>query len=855
MNKIITLPAVFLLLLIFSVYTVRAQDLTAKAGFEGQIVNSQQTPVAYASVNLLKATDSSFIKSTVTNEKGKFILAKIPAGTYLITVEWLGKYKVIKGPFTLSKTNPVIIVAQIIVGTETPEANPGTITSKTPEPTAAKNQQTNPSDTLTLSSSQTQQLQNVSIAGKKPLIERRNGKVILNIAGSTLATGNTAMEILSRAPGVTADNEGNISLKGKGGVTIMIDNKPTYLSGNQLATLLRNTDGNAIQSIELMSTPSAKYDAAGTGGIINIKLKKNTTYGTNGTVTAGGGYGRDYKSNASLALNNRSEHFNIFGNYNYVNNKDVQDLAINRTNTAGAEKTYFNQQTLSVDKKQNNSYKAGIDYYLNAQNIFGFVVNGYHNNDKVNMHNDTRIGSQPFRTDSSVLANNPGISKYRNQSYNLNYKGILDTLGQELNIDLDYAIFNNKNDISYNNYFYNAAGQTSQLPQIFRNSTLSNIKIWSGKVDYNYAFNAKTKLETGVKSSYVNTANDLQWENFQNNNWENDPTKSNRFSYKEIVNAAYANFSKEFKSTTVNIGLRTELTHSEGNSLTLQNTVKRNYIDFFPSIALNQNLSADHDIGFSYNRRIDRPDYQSLNPFIYFSDLYTYNQGNPYLNPQYANSFELTYGYKKTTNVTFGYIHTKDVIATTLITDPVQKTLLIKEENLASRDTYSMNINRPFALTSWWNTTNDATLYYSRFRSPDLLGAAFKNDKLTLMLNTMQTFTLSPSVNAELSANYTSNQVYGTYIIKPIYGIDLGISKSFAAQRANIKLAVNDLFNTRKANVSSALSQQDYRLYQKEETRIFRATFTYNFGSSLIKAVRNRSNSSDAEKSRVKSGN
>lgn len=702
---------------------------------------------------------------------------------------------------------------------------------------------------------ETKELNTISISGKKPLLERRDGKVIMNIAGSTLATDNSAMEILSRAPGVTVDNDGNISLKGKGGVTIMIDGKLTYLSGSQLANLLRTTDGNSIQSIELMSTPSAKYDAAGTGGIINIKLKKNSAYGTNGTVAAGGGYGRDYKSNASLALNNRSKHFNIFGNYNYVSNKDLQDLIINRTNTAGTEKTYFNQQSFNTEKKQNNSYKAGIDYYLNDHNIIGFVMNGYNNSNHQDMQNTTLIGNQPFRTDSSVTAANKGISKYRNQSYNLNYKSVLDTSGQELNIDLDYATFRSTNQINYNNYFFNSSGIPSAAPLIFRNATPSSIKIWSGKLDYTYAFDPKTKLETGLKSSYVNTDNDFQWENLQNNNWQNDPERSNRFSYRENVNAAYANLSKEFSSATIHLGLRTELTNSEGNSLTLQSKVKRNYIDFFPSIALNQSLSANHDIGFSYNRRIDRPDYQSLNPFIYFSDIYTYNQGNPYLNPQYADSFELTYSYKKTTNVTFGYIHTKDVITTTLITDPVKKTLLLKEENLASRNTYSMNVNRPFALTSWWNTTNDATLYYSRFNSPNLMGVPFKSGKLTYLLNTMQTFTISPSVNAELSANYSSDQVYGTYIAKPIYGVDLGISKSFADKRANIKLAVNDIFNTRKIDVSSAVRQQDYRLYQKEETRIFRATFTYNFGSSVIKAVRSRSNSSEEEKSRVKSGN
>lgn len=824
MIKIFTLIFTLVSLLCIGVPEVFAQDAEGKGKISGRVLDEKGIAVGYGTVSLLKVQDSVVVRGSLTNEDGNFSIGNIVPGSYLVAVEGVGRKKVIKGPFKVMSGNEPLVIEDIVLSGDARELN------------------------------------TVQVSGKRPLVERKNGMVVMNIANSTLATGNTALEILSRAPGVTVDNNGNISLRGRGGVSLMIDGKLTYLSAEQLTNLLKTTDGNSIQTIELMSNPSAKYDAAGTGGIINIKLKKNTSYGTNGTVTAGGGYGKDYKTTGGVSVNHRTEHINVFGNYNYVNNQDVQDLSITRSNTSGLEKTYFDQVSRFDEHRKNNSYKAGVDYYINERNILGFVFSGYHNDNQSKAYNKTLIGSQPFRTDSSVIANNPGKSQYRSQSYNLNYKGVLDTSGQELNVDFDYSQFRSTSETVYNNYFYtgSAAGApgsgSDKSPLIFRNGTPSKIKIWSGKLDYVYPLTAKMKLETGVKSSYVSTDNDFQWENLQDGNYVNDVTRSNRFTYKEQVNAAYANLHREFKSTSVQIGLRTELTHSEGNSLTLQNKVKKNYIDFFPSLAVNQTLSAAHEIGFSYSRRIDRPDYQALNPFIYFSDLYTYNQGNPYLDPQYANSFELSYGYKKTTNITFGYIHTKNVITTTLISDTVNKTLLLKEENLAARDTYSVNLSRPVVITSWWNTTNDATLYYSRFSTPDLMGVPFKNGKLTFMVNTMQTFTLSPTINAELSGNYTTDQVFGTYVAKPIYGVDLGISKSFADKRANIKLAVTDVFNTRKIDVSSAIAQQDYRLYQKDETRIFRATFTYNFGSSIIKAVRSRSNSSDAEKSRVKSG-
>jgi len=361
------------------------------------------------------------------------------------------------------------------------------------------------------------------------------------------------------------------------------------------------------------------------------------------------------------------------------------------------------------------------------------------------------------------------------------------------------------------------------------------------------------KLETGIKSSYVNTDNDFRSEQQVNNTWTNDVSQSNRFSYKENVNAVYVNLHKDLNSTTVQIGLRTELTHTEGKSITLQDESIRDYIDFFPSLSINQTISKDNVIGISYSRRIDRPDYQALNPFIYYVDLYTLSQGNPTLRPQYANSFEINYGHKQL-NISFGYTRTKDVITTTVLTDTIKKTVLLFDQNLAYRRTLSATISRPINLTNWWSTDNDITIYNSRFASPNLLGMPFKNEKTTLEISTIHTIKLSPTVNAELSANYTSSQVYGTYIAKPIYGMDLGVSKSFASERANIKLGINDIFDQRQIKIRSAILNQDYRLHQKQESRIFRLTFTYNFGSNTIKAIRDRSNSSSPEQGRVKSG-
>jgi len=698
-------------------------------------------------------------------------------------------------------------------------------------------------------------LNTVNITSKKPLVTHKNNKVILNIAGSILAAGNSALEILAKAPGVSVDQDGNISLNGKRGVSIMLDGKLTYLSAAQLTTLLRATNGNSIETIELMNHPSAKYDAAGSAGIINIKLKKNTNYGTNGTVTAGAGYGRYEKADGGISLNHRSKNINIFGNYNYDYNKNYEDLHMQRSNTSANETTYFNQNGIDIFKRHNQSYKAGIDYYLNAQTVIGLMTSGYLNNNKADATSTTRIGTAPELTDSIVTASNPLKSRFKNQAYNLNFKSELDTLGQTINADLDYSQFYSINETRYNNYFTTQTGLSIKAPLIFRSATPSDVKIWAAKVDYTYPISKKTKLETGLKSSYVKTDNDFQFENKEDGLWQNDLSRSNRFSYKEYINAAYATLNKEFKSTSVQIGLRTELTNAQGNSITIQNLVKRQYLDFFPSASITQTLPAEQEIGFSYSRRIDRPDYQSLNPFVYFADLYTFSQGNPQLNPQYTNSYTFSYGYKKKLNMSLGYSHTKDVITTTILSDTLTKTLLMFDQNLASQTLYDFNVSLPVAITKWWNSTNDASLFHRTFSSPNLMGAPFESKKVSYTLNTLHTFSINPTVNAELSFNYQSPQVYGSYAARPIYSTNMGISKSFASNRATIKLAVSDIFNTQQLKIRSAIPSQDYQMYQKQESMIYRVTFSYNFGSSTIKAIRDRLNGSSGEQQRVRAGN
>ncbi|UEG54394.1 TonB-dependent receptor [Mucilaginibacter daejeonensis] len=783
---------------------------------KGKLTDLKQIALSYTTVGIYQAKDTSLIRSTLTDESGLFSFEQVPYGTYLIGVQAIGYDSTFTKAFTIDASHPNF-----------------------------------PAETIALKPS-TRQLKAVNVTAKKPLIERRNDKLIVNVAGSTLAAGNNALQILSKAPGITVDNEGNVNLRGRPGVSIMIDGKLTYLSGQQLANLLRSTDGNTIQSIEIISQPSARYDASGSGGIINIKLKKNTTFGTNGTLTAGTGYGNGYKANGGLMLNNRSKHVNLYGNYDLSNDKSRETLLLDRSTSNGTENTYFDQQGRDVNLSKNRNYKVGMDYYFDENHVLGAMLSGYNNEYKSNSQVNTLIGSQPQKIDSIVRAQNPAYHTNQSVTYNLNYKAVLDTSGHELNIDVDHSRVRNQQQTTYNNLYFNGMGTVNTLTYIFRNTMPSNVNIFTAKIDHTYPFNTHTKLETGLKTSFVNTDNDLIFEDRKNNDWVNNLQRSNRFIYKENVNAAYANLQHSFGATTLQAGLRAELTRSTGNSVTLQSINDRRYLDLFPSFSVNQHLGADHELGLTYSRRIQRPDYGSLNPFVYYADIYTLNQGNPNLRPQYTNAIELSYGFKKSNNFTFSYSRTTDVITAALLTDTIRKTLTLYEKNLASRSTASINFNRPLAITKWWNTSNDVTLYYSKFSSPNLMGQPFNSGKTTLNFRSDQTFTINGSTNAELAANYASAQVFGTYVAQPIYSIDMGVSRSFANKRANLKFAISDVFNNQIIKVRSAIAQQDYKLSQKQETRVFRLTFSYNFGSSTIKAIRERDNGSSAEQSRIK---
>ena len=778
--------------------TARAQN-TNQAKVIGVLNDAQSKPVDYASVSLLNAKDSTTVMGTLSTEAGEYHFDNIKNGTYIVKATVVGYENGSSQSFTISDSSKTILVPVLKMKTSNRNLN------------------------------------TVVITATKPTIEHLADKTVINVAGSVLATGNTAMDILERAPGVTVDKDDNISLKGKQGVTVMINDKLTYLSASQLATLLRSTDGGTIQSIELITNPSAKYDAAGNSGIINIKLKKNKMSGTNGTVSVTGGLGTYVKSSEEFSINHKDGNLNVFGNFSRGDIPQARIIDINRVvvnvDTPG-KSTYFKQSSFMPSINHYNNYSFGADYDSSPKNTFGFAVNGYFNNYDQGNTNNTKIASTPNGApDSTQQTLSQVNNSYKNYTIDLNDTYKIDTLGQELAFDVDYSKFTNNSNANYNTFFSNPKDTTVHLRQI----TPSAIDIRVGKIDYTKNLTKSLKLEAGGKYSDVKTDNNLEASTQDIHGvYNNDIALSNQFIYDEKISAGYLNLTKTYKNTSIEVGLRGENTQSKGDLTTTNIINERKYFNLFPSAFLHHTFNDKNEVNLSYSRRIDRPDYSDLNPFVYYFDQYTYSDGNPFLKPQYTNNFELDYTYNKSYNLSLSYSHTTDLMQQIILTNDTTKASYQTNLNLSSEDSYNASISIPVTVTKWWSIQFDATAFYLKFKSDTLSGGMLDRGKLAYVAKANQTFTFA-GFKAELFANYQSPLTYGLYNIYARYNVDAGISHSFDNKKLNIKFSVSDVFNTERNNLDINYQSDDLQIRQKQESRIARLSLTYNFGNSSIK--------------------
>lgn len=808
MRKFLTL-----FLLALAGFTVKAQQI------EGLVKDAEGKALAGATVSLMKDTSTAILKFTVSKEDGSYNFADIAEGNYKISVSHVGFDPSFSAPFAVSSDKVTV-----------------------------------PAITLVKS---TGAMDNITVVARKPIIEVKADKTILNVEGTINSVGSDALELLRKSPGVTVDKDENLTLAGKNGVQVYIDGRPTPLSGQDLANYLKSLQSSNIESIELITNPSAKYEAAGNAGIINIRLKKNKSFGTNGSVNAGWNIGVYAKYNAGLNLNYRNKSMNLFASYSYNQGKNWSKLNIDRSigDTAFAQRG-----TITFDNRSHN-FKAGADFFLSKKSTVGIMVNGTISDPEVDNKSHTPIIFKPTNTVDRILtADNSSTVKRDNANLNLNYT-YNGPKGRSLVLNADHGIYDINSNQYQPNFYYDPTGNNVISSVIYRMIAPTDITISSFKADYEQDM-WKGKLGLGGKISYVESDNDFQRYDVVGGNDILDKDRSNRFVYEENINALYANYNRALKGMIIQFGVRMENTIAKGTSTGEKNngggydkydsSFKRNYVDFFPSAAVTFNKNPMSQWSLTYSRRIDRPAYQDLNPFEFKLDEYTFQRGNINLKPQYTNSFGVSHTYKFKLTTALNYSHVEDLFTQWIDTTEKSKSFLNKR-NLATQDIISLNVSYPFMYKNYMLFANLNT-NYSRFQADFGPGREVDADAFGLNLfaqNTLK-FGKTKTWTAELSGFYNAPTIYmGSFEAKSLWAVDAGLQKQLFQGKGTIKASVSDVFRSLRFRATNDFAGQHTNVLTRWESRQFKLNFVYRFGSNQVKAARNRTIGAEDETKRA----
>ena len=799
-------------------FSIKVQAQSATSPSLKGLVSSQKKPVEAANILVLNAKDSSTIQMTVSNKSGQFVIDNLSNGNYILKVIAIGYQTYFSGQIKLPGS-PIIDIHLKPFETE---------------------------------------LAGVTVTSKKPFIEQKLDKTVINVDASPSNSGLTAMDVLEKSPGILVDKDGNISMKGKPGVLVLIDGKPSYLSATDLANLLKSMSSSSIDQIELMTNPPAKFDAAGNSGIINIRTKKSKTMGYNGSITVGYGQGVYPKSNNSINLNYRKNKLNLFGNIGYNYYGGFQELNITRnfrTNNGEDILSIFKQKT-DMKRQQNNvSYKAGMDYYVSKKATIGFVVNGFSNPSTENNNNVTDILNSNSVLQSTTLASSKIKNNLNNMAVNFNGRHVFDSTGKELSMDLDYVHYNTLNDQMFVNSFYDNSGNKMMPDQWLKGNLPSDINIYSAKADYSQKLKHNIKMEAGFKVSYVKTDNVSSYFNQLGNQWVMDSTQSNHFIYEENINAAYVSFSKQLsKKWSLQLGSRVENTHSKGTQLFNGVSFDRNYTQLFPTFYLGYKPNDNNQFSLNYGKRIQRPDYEDLNPFYYFLDKYTYMVGNPYLLPQISQNIEVNHIYKGflTTSLSYGVI---DNFITQVFNqvDSIHTTY-VKNDNIARVQNYTLSLNAAFSPAKFWKIN-----WYNQFNINNFNGYVNEGpisvSGFNYTTNFSSTFEVKKGLNVELNGFYRTVTQEGTITANEMSQLNLAISKQILKDKGTIRLNCRDFLKLQHFSGYSRFQNIDVQLYNTWDTRVFNLSFTYRFAKGKAGAAPRKSAGAIDEANRVKSNN
>lgn len=764
-------------LTVFAVTLLLTHNLFAnEGGVYGSLYDENDTSIPFATVAVMKLSDSTVVTGSTTDIDGIFKIHNLKKGRYFLKFSSVGYQTKYSTDFHVKDVAFTKDFGKTIL----------------PESLAV--------------------LDEVMIQVWRPQVEVASDKMVVNVDGTPLAAGSTAYDALSRSPGVSVSQDGEFQLNGKSGVSVMIDGKQTYLSSQDLQTLLKGMSAENIKDIELIHNPSSKYDAEGTAGILNINLKKNTTGGFNGSSYAGYRYNQQHFYNAGVNLNYKKGKWNSFLSLDIAEDGKVRDQEMKRIFNTEDPSAILEQTGTQETRKFTPSLRLGSDYQIDTNHQVGFMANLSYQKSSGNWNNSGLL--QNFDTDESLFidAKNQLNEEFGNGRMNVHYEGELDTLGTVLSADLDFIRLSKDTESRFKNRYTFSDGSLQN--ELLQSSSFSDYNIFSGRIDLEIPLSESSNLELGGKTSKVVSESELRFFTEEEGVLVSDAERSSIFKYEEEIYAAYADFSSQLSPTwTLQAGIRAEQTVAEGKSASVGNLAKRDYLEFFPNLRLNQQVSENYTVNYSYNRRITRPQYKRLNPFLFYLDPYTYVEGYPGLKPQFTNSFQVNQNFFKKYNLLLSYDMAQDFIIEVPLQDPETNETAFAIRNLDSYRNFSAAIMAPVKISSNWNMTNNLVLAQQEYSSV-IEGQKVENKQFFFMMQSSQRVKLPLNISMEANANYTGPVAYGLYSIDGRFGLDIGLKRSFMEDRLDVTLKTTDILKTMDISGVSTINGNVFLLDQ-----------------------------------------
>lgn len=818
MQKITTMktPKNYFLLPIFLLLVTTA--IAQNAGrISGTVNNKNAKSIEGATVSLLRSKDSAMVKVSAANKEGIYSFENLIFGKYLVSVSAVGHQKTYSDMIELNEQQHTIQLPAITL---------------------------NPLN---------KDLAAVVVTAKRPLIEQRIDRTIVNVDASITNMGTSALEVLEKSPGISVDRDGNISLKGKDGIMVLIDGRPTQLSGPDLANMLRNMSSGQLDQIEIMTNPPARYDAAGNAGIINIKTKKLTTAGYNGTATVSFTQGKYPKTNEGFNFNYRQNKVNFFSNLSHNYRKSFGKLNMQRklfnSNTSELE-NYFDQSGDMLNQGNSFNAKLGLDFFASKKTTLGIVLNGSSSPSTSGNFSTTNISNSSKELQSVTEAAVDNAGKWKSLSTNLNFRTILDKKGKELTSDIDLLKYSSRTDLFMVNSYTDASGNPFVKADTLVGDLPQSINVYTGRIDYLHPLKKGARFEAGIKSGIVKTDNNASYDSIQYGNMVHDFNRSNHFVYEENINAAYVNLSTPLsKKWTAQFGLRLENTNATGVQLTTGQTFDRHYTQLFPTAYFQYKANDKNNFGANFGRRVRRPNYGSLNPFIRFIDRYTYTSGNPNLKPSLSNNFEISHSWKNQITTILNYTSTTDIIDDVI--EQKGQEAYKSPANISSLRQFGLAVNANTQVTKWWTSNINLNAFNNNYKGV-ASNTPIDLSQTSFLLYALQQFKLSKTLTGEINLRFRSGWLEGVMKAKSVWFAGAGLSQQLMKGNGTLRLTVRDIFFTQRSRGESRYGNVDFNFQQTGESRVASIGFTYRFNKGKkITPTKRTAGSANEEQDRI----